>query len=570
MKNFYSILLFISLTLSGNLLSQSNFTDRTLRNCIVFADAYGYTKYFYPTKKTTQEDWEKIAILGLRSVYQCKTDEELIDSLKIFFSFIAPEIQFTKNDTLVDNTIEIKKRKFYYEHEGFGQGRITTSSKFKNLLIKLTQPYKTRLLHRQLKTIKKYYHVKYDNNISFYIPYGIDRIRKIKNIEANCKEQNYQNIGAIIIAWNIFKHFYPYQENINTDWYKILEASIKMVSIDTNEYKTFEALKYLSHSLNDGHAKVFYKKDSLYYFPSFTVKILDTNLYIREVLPELKNEIPTGVKIIRINNETPTKLIDSLKLFISSSTNQWMNIRIEEDILKGIKNSVFSVCYEYDQKIIERTVIRNKFSNWASYTGDNIKLLDDSIYYVNVEDLAYDTFKKHIAKFNNSKGVIIDFRGYPKSVNILKHFKDTVIQSPYWNVPHKTLFTLDKDLYTSRGAAVRWSISPSKKIITVPVVFLSDASSISFSETCLDMIKYYNLGTILGQPTAGSNGNVIGFTIFHKYKCLFTGMKVVNNDGRLITENGIEPDVFVPITEDGLKNSKDEILLFGIKYIKNK
>ena len=47
-------------------------------------------------------------------------------------------------------------------------------------------------------------------------------------------------------------------------------------------------------------------------------------------------------------------------------------------------------------------------------------------------------------------------------------------------------------------------------------------------------------------------------------------MKVINNDGELITKNGIEPNIVVPVTKEGLKNSKDEILLYGIEYIKNK
>lgn len=569
MRKFSFIFLFL-IILSNSLYSQTQITERNIQNSVVFADAYGFARYYYPTKNTTQIEWEKIVTTGLTTVFECKNDDELIDSLQSFFFKISPEILFTKNDSIINDTINIKKKKYYYEHEGFGDGKITSSSKLMSFLIKLTQPYKSTIKHKKPITNKKYFQTTCDS-ITIHVPYGLDKKYKFNNIDNYNVPKFYQNIGAIIIAWNVYKHFYPYQENVESNWFKILETSMKMVSNDTNDYKTFEALKYLTHTLNDGHARVFYKKDSLHYQPPFTVKIIDSNLFINKIQLEFKGKIPTGVQIVRINNELPTKLIDSLRNFVSSSTLQWSNLRIEEELLGGSKNSTLNIVYKQADQFVENTVVRDGYNdNWTYFTGNPIKLLDDSIYYINIETLTYDVFKKNIAKFNTSKGIIIDYRGYPKSgASILKHFKDTILKSPYWKVPYKTLFSIDKDSYISRGPAVRWTIAPSKKIIKVPVVFLTDANAISSSETQLDMIKYYKLGTIIGQPTAGSNGNVTGFSIYHKFKCIFTGMKVINNDGELITKNGIEPDILVPVTEDGIKNSKDEILLYGIEYIKS-
>lgn len=565
------LILFIVVRLSSHLHSQMQIEDQNLRNIIVFADAFGYAKYYYPTKKIVPELWEDVASIGLSTVFECKNDDALIDSLQHFFSKIAPEILFTKNDNVINDTVNVKKKKYYYEHEGFGDGKITSSSKLVTFLIKLTQPYKSTIKHKKPITNKKYFQTTYDN-ITIHVPYGLDKKYKLKrNKIINNVTKQHQNIGALIIAWNIYKHFYPYQENIDSDWHEILKTALKKIAMDNSDNKTFEALKYLSHSLNDGHSRVFYKFDSLFYQPPFTVKIIDTNLFINRIKPEFKGKIPTGVQIVRINNELPAKLIDSLRNFVSSSTLQWSNLRIEEELLGGSKNSILNIEYKKADQIIEKTVVRDGYNdNWTYFTGNPIKLLDDSIYYINIETLTYDVFKKNIAKFNTSKGIIIDYRGYPKSgASILKHFKDTILKSPYWKVPYKTLFSIDKDSYISRGTAVRWTIAPSKKIIKVPVVFLTDANAISSSETQLDMIKYYKLGTIIGQPTAGSNGNVTGFSIYHKFKCIFTGMKVINNDGELITKNGIEPDILVPVTEDGIKNSKDEILLYGIEYIKS-
>lgn len=565
MKGFLFV---ISILLSNTLCSQVSIDSVQMYNSIVFADVYGHVKYYYPIKNTSALLWEDIVSVGLATVSECKNDDELKDSLESFFSKIAPEIVFTNSNIIINDTINLKKKKYYYEHEGFGQGKISSSSKLLDFLITLTQPYKTKIKYRKPKTNIKFYRIEYEN-ITTNIPYGVDKPFKIKNFNKQLEvEEIHHNIGAVIIAWNIYKHFYPYQRNIMEDWGVILKKAITIVSLENTEYGTFKALNYLSYTLNDGHARTFYRDDSLHYLPPFKVRIIDSSLVVSEVLLDFKDEISLGVEILMINKVPIKKLIDSLKYQVSSSTQQWRDFRIEDEILKGTKNSNIKITYRENYIVKEKTIIRNKTnSNWV-YQGEGIKLIGDSIYYLDINELTYSDFKKNISKFNSSKGIIVDFRGYPKTVNILKHFKDTVLKSSYWKVPYKTLYTINKDEYVSKGPATRWTIKPSNKLITVPTVFISDGSAISFAETCLDMIKYYNLGTIIGQSTAGSNGNVNGFWIYNKYYCIFTGMKVVKNDGELITKDGITPDIVVPVTKEGIKMSKDERLFYAIDYLK--
>ena len=569
MMKFNYIYFVVIVFFSNAIYSQPTITDRNIKNCITFANVYGYAKYYYPIKKIPYPSyWEDVVIDGVGKVYDCNSDSELIDSLQQLFSCLAPEIIFTKKDCVITDKLNGRDKYFYNEYEGF-KGKINSSSRILSLLIKITQPYKASIKHGKIDVDNKYFYTTY-GNIKINVPYGLRKKHKIK-----CSEKKHQfskrnqNIGATIIAWNIYKHFYPYQENVKSNWYNTLEKSIKVAESDTSDYKVLEALKLMSSVINDGHAKVFYRKDTMYYQPPFTIKIIGESIFVDRISSELEGEIYSGDEIVEIDHKPPKQIVDSLKNLISSSTKQWTELRVEQEILKGSKNSKLHIVYKKDNQLQEKRIIRNKKNNsWTYYNEEPIKMIEDSIYYINVETLTYSDFKKNIQELNTSKGVIIDFRGYPKSVNILKHFKDTTLKSPYWKVPYRTLFSIDKDIYTSRGPATRWTISPSKKQINVPVVFLTDANAISFSETCLDMVKYYKLGTVIGQPTAGSNGNVTGFWIYNKYYAIFTGMKVINNDGKPITDEGVVPDITVPITQEGLKSSKDEILLYGIEYIK--
>lgn len=59
--------------------------------------------------------------------------------------------------------------------------------------------------------------------------------------------------GSIAIAWNIFQHFYPYFDVVETDWPAVLRQAFEM-----NQQQGHEtALRYLVAQLHDGHGNVF-------------------------------------------------------------------------------------------------------------------------------------------------------------------------------------------------------------------------------------------------------------------------------------------------------------------------
>ena len=73
------------------------------------------------------------------------------------------------------------------------------------------------------------------------------------------------------------------------------------------------------------------------------------------------------------------------------------------------------------------------------------------------------------------------------------------------------------------------------------------------------------LGTIVGGPTAGTNGNVASFVTPGGFAVNFTGMRVTRHDGRsphhLV---GVRPDVPVAPTLEGLRAGRDEVLERGL------
>jgi len=76
----------------------------------------------------------------------------------------------------------------------------------------------------------------------------------------------------------------------------------------------------------------------------------------------------------------------------------------------------------------------------------------------------------------------------------------------------------------------------------------------------MGFIEHYKLATIVGQPTAGTNGNVNPLMLPGGYYVTWTGMRVVKHDGSQHHGVGIIPHVLMKRTIKGVREGRDEFL----------
>jgi C-terminal processing protease CtpA/Prc len=99
------------------------------------------------------------------------------------------------------------------------------------------------------------------------------------------------------------------------------------------------------------------------------------------------------------------------------------------------------------------------------------------------------------------------------------------------------------------------------------VVFLTDSRAISYAESILGLVEGYGLADIVGQPTAGTNGNVNPFTLPGGFTIYWTGMQVVKLDGSRHHLIGIRPTVPVERSIEGVRSGRDEYLEKALEII---
>jgi C-terminal processing protease CtpA/Prc len=114
-----------------------------------------------------------------------------------------------------------------------------------------------------------------------------------------------------------------------------------------------------------------------------------------------------------------------------------------------------------------------------------------------------------------------------------------------------------------------WHLKPKEPHIRGNVVFLTRGGVISYAESFLSFVEGYHLAEIVGEPTAGTNGNVNMLGLPGKYVIPFTGMKVVKHDGSQHQLIGIQPTIPLQRTLQAVEQGRDEYIEKALAVIKS-
>jgi len=156
--------------------------------------------------------------------------------------------------------------------------------------------------------------------------------------------------------------------------------------------------------------------------------------------------------------------------------------------------------------------------------------------------------------------LIWDFRGYTGDIafTAVAHLITGDILEPMFQLPKHT--PQGSRSYFESQTPLR----PATPHLTATIIALIDGQSASAVETIVQMLRDHKLAFLVGEPSAGTNGNTDIFQVPGGFDVRFTSWRVSNPDGTTIQGHGITPDQVVHPTEDGLRAGRDEILDAGI------
>lgn len=370
-------------------------------------------------------------------------------------------------------------------------------------------------------------------------------------------------LGDIIITWNVFQHFFPYFDVANVDWEKELGNALLKSYEDKNENDFLITLQQFTAPLKDGH--IWVSGGSMGSFtPPIAWEFIENKLTITKVC-DSNLRLKVGDIVTQINGVTPEKYFENIERRISAATSGWLAYRANTTSLTGDKDSKLSIVVNNTLVELTRNIEPDSrgCDNSISSSNFKYKLIGNDIIYLNLDLIEMKTIDSLLPQLTKAKAVICDLRGYPNGNHELISYLLTKNDKDKWMfVPEFIYPDQEKIAGYEKGG---WEMKAKKPHINAKIIFITDGSAISYSESYMGFIEGYKLATIVGQPTAGTNGNVNSFVLPGHYQVSWTGMKVIKHDGSQQHGVGIIPNVFVSKTIKGVIESRDEFLETAIE-----
>lgn len=383
-------------------------------------------------------------------------------------------------------------------------------------------------------------------------------------------DNRYVRLADIVIAWNELQHFYPYFDQVKTDWASALTKALSSAYKDRTAADFHLTLKVLVAALKTGAGSVYFLKDkSVPHFLPIDWDRIENRLIITAVWDMNRSDIHPGDIVLEVDGVNAMAALEKKARVISAATDGWKYYQALNELLAGPMNSQTTLKLKHNGKqrkiTLGRSLERRQFFRWRRQRQVSFKEIEPGIYYLNLDLIPMTDIEKLLPELAKARSIICDLRGFPnQNDKLLCHLLTEKKNTKWMYMPRIIYPDYEKVTYKEIG----WSHGPVEPHLSAKIVFITRGSAIGYSESILGYIKGYKLATIVGQPTAGTNGNVNHFTLPGGYRVIYNGMKVLKHDGSTLHGVGFLPDVTVKRTIKGVKEGRDEFLEKAIQIAK--
>jgi hypothetical protein len=562
--------------------------SRKVENLASFAKVYGYVRWFYPGDEAAKINWTQFAVYGVKKVENARSQQQLRKELLDLFKPIAPAIQI--EDSLIAEKFDLKSivpndtsgfKPISWVHYGVYLGEKSNIYQSRRTNRQNPNPQQTtsgKDFTSYRAQIGDYISKNIGSNLVCIMPlvlYGTSKQTypipdtaatqklnyKIQHIPVQLlNTQNHiARLANIIIAWNVFQHFYPYFDDVKVDWNRELSQTLSNVIQVYTETDYFKCISRMISKLEDGHGVVTCSNICRWGLP-VSFAYIENKVVISRSNSSL---FKAGDIIESIDGKSAIEELISQESLISGSP-QLKRYRALNMFGSDFSTTTSEIILSRDGQKLKIKDTRKKICNlfFNSITQGNLNKLDcgDGIYYEKSRPVDFD---KELNDLIKAKGIIIpslfDF------FKILPHLIKEKVRSPIMNIP----ITSYPDRENVSYDTAKWEIQPIKPLINAKMVFIEEPFNVSSGETFLSIIDYYKLGKLVGDTTAGTNGNVNFIPLLGGYSIMWTGMRVLKHDGSQLHLIGYRPDYPVKLTIKAIKENRDEFLEKALEILKN-
>ena len=536
---------------AGSKIKIKSYTPQTVVNLELLGRIWGFLKYYHPAVAAGDYNWDAELFRIMPKIINVKNTDErnmiFVDWIDRLGKLTPVKVQET-----VEGEIKLQIDFSWAEKPELGK---TLSNK----------------LNEVKKASRGFEHYYIALNPSVRNP-------NFKNerpyAQMNYADDSGMRLLALFRYWNMIEYFFPYKHLTDKNWNSVLGEFIPRFLDGATELDYKQALLQLIAHVNDTHANIYsdsaldaWKGTNI---PPYEISFIEEKAVVTSILKsELKQpeELKKGDIITRIGEKTIEQIVEARKPYSPASNPPVQMRNIARELLRTNANKIpLQIIRDGVMQNIEITCLplasvnKSGASPKASY-----QFISPEIGYIWPETLKNDSISFIMEKFAKTKGIIIDFRCYPRTdftvftlgawltqqpTDFVKFTKGSIEQ------PGTFAFTDTLEVGNNKEQCYRGK-----------VVIIVNEQTQSSAEYHTMAFQTAPTATVIGSVTAGADGNVSSITLPGRVSTMITGIGVYYPDGRETQRIGVALDMEVKPTIQGIIDGRDELLEKAIQII---
>ena len=244
------------------------------------------------------------------------------------------------------------------------------------------------------------------------------------------------NVGLadIVVAWNVFRHFYPYWSEAAVDWDARLRPQLEEALGAKTRQEQRAALRRLVADARDGHGGVY---DTRQAARPATLPIQLGATEDRVVITaSAAADAPVGAVVRNIDGVSAMERL-SAAMRLSSGTTQWRRSRALQELVTCAKDAVVTLALEDGSGMRDAKLRCDAARPPEEKRPEPIVEFAPGIWYVDLTRARMQQVAPMLGQLARANGVVFDVRGYPTDAGagILPHLIDAPEQDRWMHVP---------------------------------------------------------------------------------------------------------------------------------------
>jgi C-terminal processing protease CtpA/Prc len=410
---------------------------------------------------------------------------------------------------------------------------------------------------------------------------GPRRISENAYPEMASPSREYRLLGLFRV-WNVMHYFFPYKHLMDRSWESVLTEFIpRFAQVEApGEYGL--AARELVANLQDSHVGAYggavgnAADESLGRArPLVLTRPIGREMVVVVVDASVSDRVHVGDVVLAVDGEAVAERSARHTQRVAASTPQALAKAVCHAVLRGPADSAAKLTLRApDGAVREETIPRTtdgaafgRLFEGLQRTTPVYSVLPQGYGYFDLVRLTISDVSAAFDTVKDCSALIMDMRGYPKGTawEICARFTNkpmsmAMFRRPYWTSPYP--FQTDLTFLQPIQPSPLWKYTGRVVVlINDDAISQSEHSCLGFEEAAKGRI------TFVGTPTQGANGDITNTSMPGGIRVVFSGHDVRHADGRQLQRVGIQPDIKVESTVEGLVTGKDEVLDAAINFL---